>query len=373
VIRTLLKLTAFTAVCMVFTLWLGFTIGNIEPLEDRYSLSASFDDVTGLLVNDNVKVAGVPVGKVTGIKVVRGEAVVDFEVDKGVRLPSDTATAVRWRNLLGQRYLYLYPGDSPSLLEADDAIPLRQSLPIVDIGELFNRLGPIVQAIDPEQANEFMEAVTGALEGGNDAALGQTIADFGTVVRSLATRDESIGRLVENLAELTDAVASRDRQLRTILDNTTALAETFNEHTDVVEATVDDLGRYSELLGRLIADNRPGIDRIIVRLNDVVNVVGGRLETFDSTVAGLDDLGLSLYNAARYGEWLNQWIACTVIDPDGPDGPIPPFESTDHCEGEAASASGGGANARAARTNPVEDVLGALAGAVAPPEAGGAG
>jgi hypothetical protein len=69
---TLIKFIAFMAVCACFTVYLAFTIGNIRPshlwfFHKDYSLNAYFDDVTGLNVGDNVKVAGVIVGKVKAI------------------------------------------------------------------------------------------------------------------------------------------------------------------------------------------------------------------------------------------------------------------------------------------------------------------
>ncbi len=362
-IRLALKLVGFTAVCLAFTAWLAFTIGNIDPFADRYSLSATFDDVTGLLENDNVKVAGVVVGKVTGIGVEDGKAVVDFEVDDSVDLPSDTETAVRWRNLLGQRYVYLFPGDAGTTLEGGDHIPLDRSRPIVDLGELFNRLGPVLQSIDPEQVNNFLLAFTGALEEGNDELLGATISDLGTFAEALGSRDEAIGRMVSNLASVTDALVARDEQLRTILDNVTDLAATFNENTDVVERTVVDLGGFSEALGKLLAQNRPGIDRILTRVGEVVDVVDDRFDELETTVVNLDDLSLALYNASRYGEWLNQWIPCSVIDVDGPEGPIPPFDGSASCTSQTT-----GDGEAAARTPPNElaEILGAVTGAADP-------
>ncbi|MBI2170179.1 MAG: MCE family protein [Actinobacteria bacterium] len=364
-IRTLIRLVIFTLVCMTFTLWLAFTIGNIRSVEvlgvrlwgaDRYGLSATFDDVTGLLLNDNVKVAGVVVGKVTGISVEKGQAVVDFELDQDVKLSSDTETAVRWRNLLGQRYLYLYPGEASTVLESGDAIPAQQARPIIDLGELFNRLGPILQSVEPEKVNEFLVAFTGALEGGNVEVLGDAVGDLGTFAQALGSRDEAIGRMVENLAELTDALATRDTQLRTILDNVTELATTFNENSAVLESTVVDLGAFSDALGRLISENRPGIDRIITRVADVVGVVDEKLTTLENTVAGLDELGSALFRASRYGEWLNQFIPCMVIDVDGPSGPIPPVNNTSACTSQGASSG----QAASAPPSEVATILGEL-------------
>src|SRR5262249_31141495 len=92
---TVAKLVAFVVVCLIFTSYLAFTIGNIHLFRKTYKLSAHFDDVSGLLPDDNVKVAGVVVGKVSGIKIDKGRARVTFTVKNDLRLPSDTEAAVR--------------------------------------------------------------------------------------------------------------------------------------------------------------------------------------------------------------------------------------------------------------------------------------
>src|SRR4051794_2729683 len=147
-------------------MYLAFTIGNIsisDPFaRDFYTLNATFDDVTGLLPNDNVKIAGVVVGKVNKISVTEGRAKVTFTVEHDVTLPSDTTASIRWRNLIGQRYLYLYPGvDTVTRLKDGDGI--QNTTSVVDLGELFNRLGPIVAVIDPHQVNDFLDTVSQAL------------------------------------------------------------------------------------------------------------------------------------------------------------------------------------------------------------------
>ena len=76
--RTIIKLVVFFALCSVFTAYLAFTIGNIRLFRHTYTLKASFDDATGLLADDNVKVAGVVVGKVTSVKIDQGRAKVQF-------------------------------------------------------------------------------------------------------------------------------------------------------------------------------------------------------------------------------------------------------------------------------------------------------
>src|SRR5437588_11925944 len=153
-IRTIVKLVVFFTVCALFTGYLAFTIGNIHLFEHTYKLTATFDDATGLLKDDNVKVAGVVVGKVTAVKIDQGKAKVGFSVRDSIKVPVDSSAAIGWRNLIGQRYVYLYPGTASTVFRDGDRVAKTRS--VVDVGELFNRLGPIVQAVDPKQVNVFL-------------------------------------------------------------------------------------------------------------------------------------------------------------------------------------------------------------------------
>jgi phospholipid/cholesterol/gamma-HCH transport system substrate-binding protein len=307
VIKTIAKLILFGAICTGFTLYLAFTIGNIKLFEDRYPLVATFDDVNGLLVNDNVKIAGVPVGKVTGISIVEGRARVKMSVRDSIKLPSDTRASIRWRNLLGQRYVYLEPGTASTTMTSDSEI--ENTLPVIDLGELFNKLGPIIQKIEPSQVNLFLDNIVAALDG-NEAAVRAAIADLGTVMEAIGSRDEAIGRIVENLDVVMGAINSRDVQIRTVLDNLLLVAQTFNENTDVLDSAVTELGTFAHEFGGLLADNRADLDRTISNVTEIVRAVRTKLPVLEGAVDRLDDAFRVIYNSARHGEWLNQTIPC---------------------------------------------------------------
>ena len=324
--RTIIKLIAFFAICSVFTAYLAFTIGNIHLFRKTYSLAATFDDATGLLKDDNVKVAGVVVGKVSKVSIHQGRARVRFSVRSSTKLPTDSTAAIRWRNLLGQRYLYVYPGEASTVLRGGGRILKTRS--IVDVGELFNRLGPILKAVDPKRVNTFLDTIVAALDG-NTENLRQSIDDLSIVVKSLGDRDQAIGRLVENLNVVTGAIDDRDAQIRTILDNLVTIAGTFSANTKTLNAAVDDLGDFSKNLGAILDNNRTEVDTIIHNLVTITDLVRGKLSVVDHAVAGLDGAAKALFNASRFGEWLNQVIPCgavvvqTLNDPCVTGGPAP--------------------------------------------------
>jgi phospholipid/cholesterol/gamma-HCH transport system substrate-binding protein len=304
---TIVKLIAFAAVCLFFTGYLAFTIGNVHPFRGTYSLSASFDDVTGLLPDDNVKVAGVVVGKVKKISVDNGRAKVGFSVRKNLKLPSDTQAAVRWRNLLGQRYVYLYPGQASTVLTDNAHIAKTRS--VVDLGELFNRLGPIVQALDPKQINAFLDSVVGALDG-NEDKIRQSLDDLATLTQGLAARDQAIGRMVDNLNTVAGTINSRDAQIKTVLDNLVAVSKTFSDNTDVLDRALVDAGQFSDNLNYLLSRNRSELDSLITNLNTITNTVNTKLPVVDDLLSHLYEGSKRLFTSSSYGDWLNQIIPC---------------------------------------------------------------
>ena len=329
---TIVKLVVFLLVCAFFTGYLAFTIGNIRPFRGTYDLTATFDDVTGLLPNDNVKIAGVVVGKVKSIGVEKGRAVVHFEVEKDVKVPTDTEAAVRWRNLLGQRYVYLYPGKASTTLQDKGRITETRS--VVDLGELFNRLGPIVKAIEPAKVNEFLDAIVAGLDG-NEEKVRQALDDLARLTTGLAERDDAIQRLIDNLNTVVGTINSRDAQIRTVLDNLVTISSTFSQNTAILDTAITDLGDISDDLGPLLRDNRAQIDSIANSLTTLIGVVRTKLPTLDAAVAGLDEASAAIFRSASYGEFLNQEILCASFGYQGEIGSGTPVASTD-CTPESA-------------------------------------
>jgi phospholipid/cholesterol/gamma-HCH transport system substrate-binding protein len=315
--RVALKFGAFVAVCLVFTGYLAFTIGNLDirdPLgRHTYTIRATFDDVTGLLTNDNVKVAGVVVGKVTSVSTEAGRAVVTFEIDNAHRdIPKDSSAAIRWRNLIGQRYIYLYPGKSAEALEDGDVIDKTAS--VIDLGELFNRLGPIVGAIDPGQVNDFLETITSALDGREDE-VGRSLDDLATLTKGLATRDASIQRLITNLDTVSQTINRRDAQIETMLQNLITLSDAFGDNTATLDAALVELASFGSELDSLLSNNTAEIDRLLANLAQVTDTVQGRLPQLDAALGGLAEASAAIFRAGNRGEFLNEKILCAFVAP----------------------------------------------------------
>ncbi len=113
---------------------------------DTYTLRARFDDVAGLKVRARVSIAGVAVGRVTGISVEPrdGVAVVTMAIDQSVdELPLDTGASILTEGILGGKYIGLSPGADEEYLVDGDEIEITQGAIVLEnlIGEFIKNMG----------------------------------------------------------------------------------------------------------------------------------------------------------------------------------------------------------------------------------------
>jgi phospholipid/cholesterol/gamma-HCH transport system substrate-binding protein len=300
--RTALKLTVYSFLCLLTLAKLVSLIGNVDFFADETGYEAEVDDVTGLLVNDEVKVAGVPVGKVTGISVDRGVAVVKFKIDAEIELRDSTQVGVRWRNIFGQKYLYLYPGDDGGVLEPGDRLPLEQAVSSADVGDFLNAVGPVLQAIDPADANAFVQAVSEALQG-NESDVRGLIDDAATVSQAVGGLDEEVGRVIENMEDVLSALADRDDAVDATIRNLSSLSNTLAANNDALEQMVVNFAEVQSQLDELVTSNRGDLDAAIANLQQITDVLAQHRDDLEAGLSTLPTGLIPYHQISSYGQW----------------------------------------------------------------------
>ena len=117
----------FVLIGLLCVAYLTIKLGKMEVFTGPgYELNASFDSVSGLRVGADIEMAGVPVGKVTGIRLdpdpMRNQAVVRLRFDKDLHLSDDSIASVRTSGLIGDKYILISAGGSGDPLKDGDEI-----------------------------------------------------------------------------------------------------------------------------------------------------------------------------------------------------------------------------------------------------------
>jgi phospholipid/cholesterol/gamma-HCH transport system substrate-binding protein len=335
----LIKLTVFAVVTVFLTAMLAQTLGTWTAGGTEYR--ARFTDVTSLLEGDDVRIAGVRVGKVTGIDVVEDSlAEVRFTVTDDVPLGTGVRAKVRYRNLVGQRYLALFEGPSTGrTLKRGGLIPLEQTAPALDLTALFNGFRPLFTALSPHDVNKLAYEIIRVLqgEGGTMASLLRRTA---SLTNTLADRDAVIGRVITNLNAVLSTVGEREGQLDQTITQLQQLVSGLAADRGAIGQSLANLGELTVATGSLLGDARPAIASDVDGLRQVAGNMNANAGAIDRALAAMPGRYDALTRVASHGSWFNFFLCdlSGTVTLGGQSVALPSFESSAPRCSAAASA-----------------------------------
>ncbi|MFI5430103.1 MlaD family protein [Aeromicrobium sp. UC242_57] len=215
--NVLIKSIVFTLVTVFATAALAATIRNSTGGSAR-EYHALFSDATSLNKGDDARMAGVKVGTVKSVEVVDDRvAKVTFTILDSTPLTAGTTAELRFRNLVGQRYISLTPPTTPgTALTAGYTFGLDQTRPALDLTMLFNGFQPLFKFLNPDDVNKLSEQIISVFQG-EGATVEGLLSSAASLTSTLADKDQVIGELITNLDSVLTVVNDRSSQLDTTL------------------------------------------------------------------------------------------------------------------------------------------------------------
>lgn len=316
---TAVKLGIFTIVTLIITSWLAAIIGNFQFFSSPYTITAEFEDATGLLQGDVIKAAGVTIGRVEKIRVEDGLAIVEMSIEEGTELPAGIAAEVRFRNLIGQRMIALVEdtgGAASGTLQGGALIPLEQTKPAFDLSVLFNGLRPLIRSTSPEDINIVTREVLAALKGREDvtADLFTNLADISD---TLASKDEELDVLLDGVNAVTSNLSTRDAQLRASLADLGSFLTDLSASREQLGQALVNLDAAANKLGQIVRDNDERIEGEVDDLAVLLDAIDDRRGDLRKIVRRLPDFLTAVQRVTNYGEWGNQHLINVCKDDFG--------------------------------------------------------
>jgi phospholipid/cholesterol/gamma-HCH transport system substrate-binding protein len=303
----LVKLIAFMVVTSLLTFVLAATIGNL-PGGSFTKYHVRFTDVTGLLPGNEVRIAGVKVGSVQSIGLKGDQADVVVKLEGHHRITEGNTIQVRYRNLVGERYLAIVEGVGSSKdMKAGSTIPVERTQPALDLTVLFDGFRPLFQALDPKTINDVSFEIIQTLQG-EGGTVDTLLARTASLTNSLADKDAVIGRVVDNLTTVLATVDQRDTELSNLVVQLRRLAEGFAADRKQIGASIDGIGELTDATAGLLAGIRPSLRNDITSLG----VLAGNLDTaraeLDGVLQRLPEKLNRIVATASYGGWFNFYL-----------------------------------------------------------------
>ena len=271
-LRAFIKLAIFAVVTILATAILGVTISN-RTFGSTHGYKALFTDVTDLLPGDSVRAAGVRVGTVTGVSVVNNNlAKVSFNVDHDVPILTSTHFAIRYLNLVGQRYVSIVDEPGGTKQDGKQLIPVSRTAPALDLTALFNGFRPLFQALTPDDVNSFALEIIKTLQG-ESGTFADLAAKSATLTNTVADRDAAIGAVVNNLLTVLDTVEKRDAGLNQTIEQLQRLVSGLASDRNTIAASLGNIDNLASNSALLLQQIRPYLPSDITNLGAVANTL----------------------------------------------------------------------------------------------------
>ena len=331
----LVKLLVFVVVTSLATTVLVVTIGNLGFGSSR-QYRAEFTDATGVTKGDDIRVAGVRVGTVSDVEIVdRTRALVTFSVDEDTSVNGGTNAAIRYRNLVGQRYISLTQevGDTRRL-PPNSTIPVSRTRPALDLTVLFNGFKPLFQALSPEDVNQLSYELIQVFQG-EGGTLEGLLAHTASVTSTLADRDEVIGDLIDNLSLVLDHVADRDKQLTRLIQSFRTLVGGLKKDRNAILGSLEDVSTLSVETASLIDGIREPLVTDIKELRTVAGNIDKNKAELDRALQVLPIKLDKIGRTAIYGSFFNFYLCefqGRVNLPDNVSLPVKYNTGSDRCD-----------------------------------------
>jgi phospholipid/cholesterol/gamma-HCH transport system substrate-binding protein len=306
---------------LIFVLITGFatavlavSISNTN-VGETISYSAKFSDVTSLNPGDDVRIRGVRVGQVDELSVVdQNLALVRFSVDKAQPLPADVTATIKYRNMVGQRYIALDRGEklSSALLAADAQIPLDRTHPALDLTDLFNGFKPLFQALSPKDVNDLSGEIVQVLQG-EGGTVDSLLMHTGSLTSTLADRDQVIGQVIDNLNSVLGNINNQGSALSTLVSTLQQLVSGLAGDRAAIGDAIQGMADLTDATAGLLEQARQPLKDSISGLGMLAsNLVAGSAELEQFLVATPQKFD-SIARTASYGSWLNFYLCEAVV------------------------------------------------------------
>jgi phospholipid/cholesterol/gamma-HCH transport system substrate-binding protein len=302
------RLAIFVVVTTIATALLAVTIGNIS-FNATTKYRAVFTDVVGLNTGDDIRIAGVRVGQVDKIALYQDKlAMVTFSVDSDQVVDTATRATMRYRNLVGNRYIALTEGvGGGTRMKKNGIIDKDRTAPALDLSVLFNGFKPLFTALTPADVNQFAFEVIKVLQG-EGGTIESLLARTASLTSTLADSDQVIGDLITNLTSTLQIVSQRQQNFSQLLVN---LQQFITGLSKDINPILDSLGSINSLNNKtagLLQQTRVPLKADLDRLRTTATTLDDTQAIWVKTLQNMPDKLNTMTRTASYGSWFNFFL-----------------------------------------------------------------
>lgn len=310
---------------LIIAVCVGAFFGRDLPLVGTgTSHQAHFAESAGLKSGDDVQVAGVKAGEVTGVELDGKRVLVDFRVDAS-RVGDKSRADIEIKTLLGEKMLVLEPKGEGELAEP---IPVARTTAPFDIPDALNEFSRTTDELDTEQLAESFRTVSDTFRGA-EQHLGPAVDGLADLSETVASRDEQLANLLQDTEGVSRIVADRDEQVGKLIEDGNLLLDELQQRRDAIHRLLTGTERLSGQLRGLVAEHEETLKPALRKMDQLTDLLSRNQENIGKIIESLAPYVRGFNNTVGNGRWFDGYI-CGLIPPPLKIGELQ--TNTDTCE-----------------------------------------
>jgi phospholipid/cholesterol/gamma-HCH transport system substrate-binding protein len=288
--------------------FLFFTFARVRTGSTN-GYSAVFADASRLKAGDTVRIAGIRVGTVRDVALQSDKnVIVDFDADRNIVLTTGTKAAVRYLNLVGDRYLELVDGPgSTRVMPAGAQIPKDRTAPALDLDLLLGGLKPVIQGLNPEDVNALSASLIQVLQG-EGGTLESLLSKTSSFSNSIADNNEVVGQLIENLKNTLDTLSKNGDDFSGAIDRLEQLITGLSKDRDPIGNAIVSLSSGTASLSDLLTEARPPLAGTVDQLNRLAPLLADDKDRLSAALERAPNNYRKLARLGAYGSFIQYYI-----------------------------------------------------------------
>ena len=289
----------------------AFNAQNLPLIGSGDMYHAAFSEAGGIRKDDDVRIAGVRVGKVTGIELENAHVRVDFKITTDAAFGPQTSASIRMKTLLGQKYVSLVPSGAGQL-PPDSEIPLVRTVSSYDIVNAFSDLTTTTERIDTGQLAGSLDVMAKEFRD-SPANVKLALNGMSRLSRTIASRDAGLRTLLARANRVSATVASRNATTAKLITDADLLLVELQARREAIHTLFTNTSDLAIQLTGLVRDNRAALKPALDQLTTVLAVLTKHERDLDKTIAEMAPFTRVYANTLGTGRWFDTFVANLTV------------------------------------------------------------
>lgn len=284
----------------------AFKAGDLPVIGGGDTYYASFSEAGGLKPNDEVRIAGVRVGKVNAVELKGSRVRVEFKVDNGAKFGKQTGAQIRVKTLLGSMFLALKPAGSGQLAEGSD-IPVSRTSSPYNVVDVFEGLAERSERIDTDQLATALDTLA-SLTRNTPEEFKSALKGVSALSQNVAARDQELNELLGNLDDVSQVLGERKDDIVTLMRDSDVLFRALVQRREAVRTLLRSTANLSQELTALVRQSRADLKPALDQLQGVVDLLNANQENLDRSLRLMAPFYRVFANTLGNGPWFDTII-----------------------------------------------------------------